>query len=123
MSTAVHGDDFFSEGPADNLQKIKDGLEKEFHVKMEGVGPGPGQVFEARVLNRIIRWEDTGVPWEPDFRNAEIMIEQMGSKGAKGVMIQGVNEEKKGENELRADIDNVIESRRTTTARKRKLQR
>ena len=73
------------------------------------MGPDPGQQLEAQVLNRLIRWEDTGITWEPDPRHAEIRIEQMGLKRAKSLKIPGVKEEKKSERELRADIDHVID--------------
>ena len=62
----VHGDDFLSEGPADSLKKMNDALKKDFQVKTEVIGHDPGQVREARVLNHIIRREDTGITWEPD---------------------------------------------------------
>ena len=57
----VHGDDFLSEGPADSLMKMNAALEKIFLVKTEVIGPEPGQQREARVLNRLLRWEDTGI--------------------------------------------------------------
>ena len=83
-------------------------LEASFQVKTEIIGPHPGQQSEARVLNRVIRWEDTGNTWEPDPRHAEIMIEQMGLKGGRPLKIAGVKEEKKIDREVRADIDHII---------------
>ena len=63
----------------------------------------------ARVFNRVIRWEGTGITWEPDPRHVEIMMEQMGLKGAKTLKIPGVKEEKNEDRELREDIDMIIE--------------
>ena len=65
--------------------------------------------MEARVLNRVIRWEETGITWEPDPSHVEIMIEQMGLKEAKQLKIPGVKEEKKSDRELREDIDMIID--------------
>ena len=65
-------------------------LEKHFQVKTEMIGPDPGQQLEARVvLNRVIRWEETGITWEPDPRHAETIIEQVGLKGARSLKIRG----------------------------------
>ena len=83
-------------------------VEASFQVKIEIIGPDPGQQREARVLNRVIRWEETGITWEPDPRHAEIMVEQMGFKGGRPLKIPGVKEEKKNDRELRADIDHII---------------
>ena len=77
----MHGDDFLSEGRIEGLQKMNFSLGKSFQVKAEIIGPDPGQQLEARALNRVIRWEETGITLEPDPRHAEIMVEQMGLKG------------------------------------------
>ena len=78
VSTVVHGDDFLSEGPLWGLENMNSALEASFQVKTEIIGPDPGQQLEARVLNRVIRSEETGITWELDPRHAEIMVEQMG---------------------------------------------
>ena len=64
----MHGDDFLSEGLAESLLKMNPALEKNFLVKTEIIGPDPGQHREASVHNRVIRWEDTGITWEPRSR-------------------------------------------------------
>jgi hypothetical protein len=91
----VHGDDFLTEGPIESLHMMNTELEKSFQAKTEIIGPDPGQQLEARVLKRVIRWEETGITWERDPRHAEIMIEQMGLKGGRSLKIPGVKEEKK----------------------------
>ena len=55
LSTAVHGDGFLSEGPAEHLMKTNLALEQNFQVKTAVTGPDPGHQLEARVLNRVIR--------------------------------------------------------------------
>ena len=42
ISTVVHGDDFFSAGPADSWMKMSFALEKSFQFKTEVIGPDPG---------------------------------------------------------------------------------
>ena len=59
----VHGDNFLSEGSADSLMKMNIGLEKSFQVKTDMIGPDPRQQREARILNRVVRWEDPGITW------------------------------------------------------------
>ena len=65
LSTVVHGDDFLSEGPAENLMKMILAPEQNYQVKTEVIGPDHGQQLEARVLNRVIRLEEAGITWEP----------------------------------------------------------
>ena len=43
VSTVVHGDDFLSEGPTWSLEKMNTALEASFQVKIEIIGPDPGQ--------------------------------------------------------------------------------
>ena len=61
------------------------------------IGPDAGQQWEARVLNKVIRWEATGITWEPDPSHVEIIIDQMGLKGAKLLKIPGAKEEEHNE--------------------------
>ena len=78
MSTVVHGDDLFTERPADSLIEMNIALKRNSQMKTEVIGPDAGQQLEARVLNRVIRWEETGITWERDPRHVKIMIEKMG---------------------------------------------
>ena len=109
MSTVVHGDDFLMEGTADSFIKMNLALEQKFQVKTEIIGLDAGQQLEARVVNRMIRWKETGITWEPDPRHVEIMVQQVGLKGAKTLKIPGVKDEKKSDKELREDIDMIID--------------
>ena len=56
IKMAVHGDDFVSEGPKEDLVWFNEALSKEFEIKTEMLGPDEGEVQEVRVLNRVIRW-------------------------------------------------------------------
>jgi hypothetical protein len=63
INTVVHGDDFFSEGPAQELEWMNRNLKKHFELKTEVLGPDAkaGQVDEVRFLNRVITWADDGI--------------------------------------------------------------
>ena len=50
----VHGDDFLSEGPGENLKAMDDELRKSFALKTEVLGGGPGGAQFLNVLNRQI---------------------------------------------------------------------
>ena len=63
-------------------------LEQHFQVETEIIGPDAWQQLEARVFHRVIRWEKTGITWEPDPRHVEFIIEQKGFKGAKQLKSQ-----------------------------------
>ena len=94
LSTVVHGDDVLTEGPADGLMSMNFALEQNFQVKTDIIGPDPGQQQVARVLDKLIRWEENSITWEPDPRHVETMIEQVGLNGAKPLRIPGIKEEK-----------------------------
>ena len=52
------------------------------------LGPDEGMENEIRVLNRTLRWTDSGITYEPDQRHAEIIIKEFNmfesSKNATG---------------------------------------
>ena len=58
------------------------------------MGPEAHDVKEIRLLNRIIAWEPQGIRYEADQRHAEILIDSLGLKGAKGVDTPGAVEHK-----------------------------
>ena len=51
-----------------------------WEIKAEFLGPTSDCANEVRVLNRILRWTDGGLEYEPDQRHADIIIEQAGVK-------------------------------------------
>ena len=93
ISTTVHGDDFTSTGTARNLQWMDMKLREEFDMKTEVFGPDPGQQRQARILNRVISWEDDGIHYEADQRHAEIIISELGLKNAKSLATPGSRED------------------------------
>jgi hypothetical protein len=86
----VHGDDFMAVGEPQAALWLKAQLERRFTVSTNIVGTGPGEVKEARLLNRIIRASpDGGWEYEADSRHAEIIVKQLGLDKSKGVSSPG----------------------------------
>ena len=42
------------------------------------------EVKQIKLLNRTISWTEEGIQWEADARHAQIVVEQLGLKHAKG---------------------------------------
>ena len=74
LAMTVHGDDFTASGSDLDLAWLQAQFKKRFEVKVQILGPGPGQEREVRILNRVIRWTVHGIEYEPDQRHAEIAI-------------------------------------------------
>ena len=70
-------------------------LGKEFSIKTDILGPDAGEVKELRELNRVIKWESTGITWEADPRHAEMIVEQFEMTRAKPVTTPGLKDEVK----------------------------
>ncbi len=89
----VHGDDYLSVGAETELIWMKTELEQEFEVKTEIIGPTPQQAKELKVLNRIIRYGEHSIQYEPDPRHAELIISEMGMSTANPVSTPGQNDD------------------------------
>ena len=72
-----------------NLKWMKAELEKHYEIKTQVLGPGPEDLQQVRVLNRVLTWTKEGIHYEADPRHAEIVAEQLGLRDAKGV-VRGV---------------------------------
>ena len=89
VSIMVHGDDFIAVGNPENIQHTEDILREKYNIKVEHLGDGPDCVDEIKVLNKIVRLTPEGVELEADPRHSEIVINDLGLKGAKGSVIPG----------------------------------
>ena len=92
IKTLVHGDDYVSAGPPEALEWLHKELEKEYEIKSQFLGKPDGTrkwSQEGKAFNRIIRWTPEGWELEADPRHAELVIEQFGIKGQKGVSTPG----------------------------------
>lgn len=79
LISSVHGDDFTTAGPKENLDWFRKSLECRYGLKEAArLGPGLADDKEGRVLNRIIRWNDRGLAYEADPRQGEQLIQELG---------------------------------------------
>lgn len=92
IKTLVHGDDFVSTGPRSQLIWMEAELKKQFEIKTTRVSQHEEDQKEMRVLNRLIRVTDQGWEYEGDQRHADIVIEALSLKEAKGVSRPGETE-------------------------------
>ena len=81
----VHGDDFTAAGPEDGLEAFKRTLENKYEIKTDILGPGATHKKDIRVLNRVLRWTQGGIEYEPDQRHAELVVKELELEGAKAV--------------------------------------
>ena len=93
LAMTVHGDDFTAAGSDQDLAWLRAQFEQKFEVKVQILGPGPGQKKEVRVLNRVIRWTDGGLEFEADQRHAEMVVRDLGLENAKAVATPGTRED------------------------------
>ena len=82
--TSVYGDDFTTAGRKPDLDWFREKLEKKYElVEAARLGPGPRDDKAARVLNRVVRWTESGLEYEADPRQAEQLCRDLGLIGAK----------------------------------------
>ena len=113
IKTTVHGDDFTSSGPEEELLWLKAKMEEKFDIKTNFLGPDVKRhAQEIRILNRVLRWTSDGIEYEADPRHAEIVVEQLGLVGAKPVVTPGCREEAaeatRDDGEPEDDSDNLL---------------
>lgn len=97
--TMVHGDDFASTAANEDLEWLRQELEKEFLLKTDVIGPGNQQKREVKILNRIIRYTRTGIEYEADARHSELIIKQLGLEQAKPLSSPAIDDEPKAPDE------------------------
>ena len=79
LATSVHGDDFTTSGPKVELDWFEAKLESRYELRKGGrLGPGRNDSKEILVLNRAIRWTESGLEYEADPRQAERLLEGLG---------------------------------------------
>ena len=116
IRTLVHGDDFVSTGKRGAIQKFEEQLKSRFEVKTTKVGAGKNEVKEARILNRILRITEKGRELEADQRHSEMIVEEMGLSGARGVSTPGEDPKKHEEEENGEELDPEKARRYKSTA-------
>ena len=61
ISMTVHGDDFTACGSDQDLAWLSQKFRDKFEVKVQILGPGPQHEREVRILNRVVRWTESGI--------------------------------------------------------------
>ena len=92
LKCLIHGDDFVTEGGVEEMKWFRKVLENRFEISTKVVGIGPDECREAKVLNRIIRIDESGWHYEADQRHAELIIKAMNLESAKAVGTPGEDE-------------------------------
>ena len=97
----VHGDDFVSTGPDESLKWMEQMLSKDFKIKTSKIGPDKNDEKELKILNRILKYTESGIEMEADLRHAEIIIQQLGLDNAKPLSIPSADEVKRPDDETK----------------------
>jgi hypothetical protein len=88
---SVHGDDFTSCGAKPALDWMEQAIASNYEVTVgPRLGPGPEDAKEARVLNRVIRWNGNQLEYEADPRQLERLVADCGLEGCKAMATPGV---------------------------------
>ena len=72
-----HGDDFTAAGSTMDLEWPSKRFSSRFEVTAHVLGQERRQEDEIRVLNRVSRWEQHGVAYEPDHRHVDIVLREL----------------------------------------------
>ena len=75
-------------------------LNKTFKIKTHLIGPEKTDKKDLKVLNRIIRYTESGIELEADLRHAELIIKQLGLENAKELSNPSAEEVKREDDEV-----------------------
>ena len=95
LRTLIHGDDFFSSGPREELQWLDRKLKDNFELKTNRISMEPGEEREMKMLNQIVRMTKDGIEYEADPRHGELVVKMLGLEDANGVVTPGENMEER----------------------------
>ena len=91
IRTSVHGDDFTSQGPCNELDWLEAAIAEHYEITIgPRLGPGDNDAKEGRALNRIVRWCSDHVEYEADPRQAERLVTELGLEGSQSMVTPGV---------------------------------
>ena len=86
LRVSVHGDDFTTLGSFQQVQWFHAEIQKHWKCKDRGIFGPPGTkgtIQEMRHLNRLLTWTREGITYEADPRHVEIVLNTVGTEGAK----------------------------------------
>ena len=92
VTTSVYGDDFTTAGRKSQLDWFKKSLEERYELnELARLGPGANDDKEAKILNRIVRWTETGIEYEADPRQLGKLLRDLNlDDGVKSASAPGV---------------------------------
>ena len=93
----VHGDDFLCAGSRAEVEWLRVEIKKHFETKEDIIGAGEDQAKDITVLNRKIRWTDSGIEIEGDERHVDAIVKGLGIEEAKVLTIPADKDESRGE--------------------------
>ena len=88
LMLSCHGDDFLASGDKRALDFMDDVMVQEYATKVLpriGAPQHGGQCKRGDHLHRTIEWTGNGYPWKADDKYQQMLVEEMGLQGAKGV--------------------------------------
>ena len=88
LMLSCHGDDFLASGDKRALDFLDEVMVREYETKVLpriGAPHHGGQCKQGDHLHRTIEWTGNGYSWKADDKYQQMLIEEMGLKGAKGV--------------------------------------
>ena len=65
-------------GPLENLEWVIENMKRHLKLKANILGPEDKCENEVRILNRVIRWGESGIEYECDQTHGDILVEKMG---------------------------------------------
>ena len=87
----VHGDDYFSSGPTDELDWLETELENRYEIQSQRFHGNNKEQQELKILNRIVRRTMDGFEVEADPRHVELVLVKMQLDKAQSLSTMGVD--------------------------------
>lgn len=97
----VHGDDFVAVGSEKILAETRKTLESKYKLKVETLGGGDDCTKEVRILNKVLRWTDSGLELQADPRDAELVVKELGLENAKASAVPGSKDDSRRNKEAK----------------------
>jgi hypothetical protein len=94
IRVVVHGDDFVCSGGESDMLWLEGCLRKKYPLKMRGIlGPGAGHIREGVILNRKVRYLESGrIEFEADDEHVPKMLQAAGLDGCNTTTTPGTKE-------------------------------
>ena len=93
LRTYIHGGGYVAAGKDSELKWLKATFEAKCGIKTQILGKDHEDCKQVKVSNRRLTLTKGGIAYEADPRHAEIVVQDLGLKDAKGVVAPGTKEE------------------------------